>query len=115
MRLLVCGGRDFRNWNKLCDTLDGVRIHRGFISHVIHGGARGADELAGDWARMRAIQEVICPANWNLQGKSAGHIRNQAMLGLLPDLVVAFPGGRGTESMKRLARGSEVEVLEVVV
>ena len=29
-----------------------------------------------------------------------------------PDLVVAFPGGRGTENMKKLAREAGVEVIE---
>ena len=30
-----------------------------------------------------------------------------------PDLVVAFPGGRGTAHMTRIARGAGIEVIEV--
>jgi hypothetical protein len=30
-----------------------------------------------------------------------------------PDLVVAFPGGRGTAGMMRLAKAANVEVIEV--
>ena len=30
-----------------------------------------------------------------------------------PDLVIAFPGGEGTESMIELARAADIEVVEV--
>jgi len=44
--------------------------------------------------------------------RRAGPERNAAMLGLGPDLVVAFPGGSGTAGMVRLAKAAGVEVIE---
>jgi len=53
-------------------------------------------------------------ANWAGLGRKAGPIRNQEMLDQgRPNMVVAFPGGRGTADMVRRARGAGVEVIEV--
>lgn len=67
---------------------------------IIHGNARGADSLAGQWAALNKITQIAYPANWKRNGKSAGPIRNQLMLDeALPALVLAFPGGTGTADM----------------
>lgn len=55
--------------------------------------------MAHKWAMSRKIACSIHPANWSLWGKAAGPIRNHEMLLENPDVVVAFPGGRGTEDM----------------
>jgi len=112
MIVLVCGGRDFQDKKALTRAL--TRIHmKKKITMIIHGGARGADKMAGGIARASGIQEVICPANWDKHGKAAGHIRNSAMLKLIPDLVVACQGGRGTENMMDIASQAGYEVIFV--
>src|SRR5690606_26793755 len=93
----------------MIEVLDGLRE----VSLLIHGDARGADRLGGEWAKVRGVQEVKCPANWDAHGKSAGYRRNSAMLLLKPDLVVAFPGGAGTASMVRMAKNNYIEVVEI--
>lgn len=110
LRVLVCGGRDFGDGLMLDDALSRVRHHRG-VSHLIHGGARGADALADVWARYHGVPRSVFFAQWHTHGKAAGPIRNQRMLdeGKL-DLVVAFPGGRGTEDMVRRATEAGVRV-----
>jgi UDP-N-acetylmuramoylalanine-D-glutamate ligase len=56
----------------------------------------------------------VYPADWKLHGKSAGHIRNQQMLDeSKPDIVIAFPGGRGTANMIKRAKKAGVEVFQV--
>lgn len=115
MRVLVCGGRNFSGSDRLKRELDSLhKGPRGPIRCVIHGGARGADIMAGEWARQRGIDCIAYEANWELEGRSAGPLRNKRMLDEgFPDLVVAFPGGRGTANMIRQAteRGSEVIVV----
>ncbi len=75
--------------------------------------ARGADLLAAAWARSRGIPARPFPADWNRDGKAAGFLRNVRMLREgRPDLVVAFPGGKGTAHMVGLARRAGVAVLE---
>jgi hypothetical protein len=57
---------------------------------------------------------VVYPADWAKHGRAASPIRNQQMLDEgRPNLVVAFPGGRGTADMVRRARSAGVEVIEV--
>jgi hypothetical protein len=36
------------------------------------------------------------------------------MLSEKPDIVIAFPGGRGTAMMKRLARKAGIRVIEIL-
>src|SRR5690554_468795 len=89
-RVLVCGGRDFDDYNLLKSYLD---THE--ISTIIHGNAKGADSLADKYARENAIDRIVYPANWEGHGKLAGFIRNSMMLNHgKPDKVIAFPGGR---------------------
>jgi len=110
MRVLVCGGRDFSDREKLHLELD--TLHRLTpISCVIHGAARGADSLAAEWAAERHISIEEFAADWAKQGRAAGPIRNATMLSIgRPELVVAFPGGKGTANMVQQARKAGLRV-----
>jgi aspartokinase-like uncharacterized kinase len=111
--VLVCGGRDFADRDKLFRELDAIYAENR-ITKLIHGGARGADSLAGLWAATRGVPYQVFPANWE-EGKNAGPRRNQKMLTEgKPDLVVAFPGGRGTADMVRRAYAANVIVKEIL-
>lgn len=98
MRVLVTGGRKFDDIQLIETTLDDV-LESEAISVIIHGASSGADTLAGEWGSRNGIDVVACPANWRRYGRGAGPIRNREMLELSPDLLVAFPGGRGTADM----------------
>jgi hypothetical protein len=112
MRVLVCGGRTFDDWERLAGVLDGLESMQASV--IIHGAAPGADTLAGRWAELRQVPVEAFPADWEKHGRAAGPIRNARMLAEgKPDLVVAFPGGRGTANMCKQARAAGVEVLEV--
>lgn len=115
MKILVCGGREYANQQFLYDFLDGVRFDEHAagrrVSVLIHGDARGADKLAHGWAITHGIQPVRCPALWDIHGPKAGAIRNRAMLELSPDLVIGFPGGKGTAHMVGLAKAAQVRII----
>ena len=83
------------------------------ITEIISGGARGADTLAEEWADENNIPKTIVKADWKTHGKAAGPIRNQQMLDLKPNMVVAFPGGNGTADMVRRSKKANFEVIEV--
>jgi hypothetical protein len=81
---------------------------------IIHGGARGADALADQWAVCNWLMPEVYPADWDKHGRAAGPLRNQRMLDEgKPDLVVAFSGGSGTTDMVRRARKTNVRVIEI--
>lgn len=113
MRVLVCGGRDFRDkelLNQVLNDLAKVEV----IDCIIEGDAEGADRLAGFWAKKHHVDLLLYPADWNRHKKSAGPIRNQKMLDEgKPDLVIAFPGGKGTAHMVKIAKEAGVEVKEI--
>ena len=112
-RVLVCGGRRFSNQRLLNDFLTELDTASP-IGTIIHGPARGADSLAGQWAKRNGKPLDVYPADWDRHGRAAGHIRNREMLDKgKPTLVVAFPGGPGTANMVRIATTAGVPVKEV--
>lgn len=131
MRVLICGGRTFGHYvghepqevlqRALAQelffnvTLNGLLLPDiGESSSMLAGGARGADTLARKWAEYWNIPFTEYPADWKTHGKSAGSIRNQRMLFEgQPDLVIAFPGGAGTEDMVRKAKRAGVSVKRI--
>jgi len=113
-RILVCGGRDFFDGVQLKVVLDNNRKYFDKDFCIIHGGARGADSLAGEWAKENGIPEIIMPASWGFHGKRAGTLRNKWMIDYCkPDLVIAFKGGVGTSRMVQFAKESNIDVYEV--
>lgn len=112
MKILVCGGRDFDDWPWFCQVMDEVTNVPEDLT-IIHGAARGADSFASRYADIHSLHQLPCPAAWDVYGKAAGVIRNQYMLGYYPDVVVAFPGGRGTADMVRRATSAGVKILDL--
>lgn len=113
MRVLICGGRDFNNFDQVKKVMDDIHA-RTSVELVISGKARGADSLGEKWAIENNIPVDPYPANWNDHGKAAGPIRNQQMLDEgKPDLVVAFPVGNGTRDMINRSKRANVRVFEV--
>lgn len=118
MRVLVCGSRHFTDTELLYSTLDKFHKVRP-IDVIIEGDARGADRMAGFWAKKNKIDLLIFPAQWDVHGKAAGPIRNTQMLREgKPDVVIAFlyQNSRGTANMIKQSQayipGPEVIVIE---
>lgn len=109
MRVLVCGGRTYENWKIVRDQLAKLRP-----TVIIQGGAPGADRLAAKYADVNGIPLVTYPALWS-RGKKAGPERNAFMLrDSRPDVVLAFPGGRGTDNMITLVeKAGAVRIIKV--
>lgn len=113
MRVLVCGGRNYDDQARVNAVLDKLHTEAG-IDLVIQGGARGADRHAATWCLLARVPGQTFEADWENQGTFAGPARNRRMLAEgRPDLVIAFPGGRGTADMVKKARKAGVEVIEI--
>jgi hypothetical protein len=117
MKVLVTGGRDYKDGLRVVQELTTMHRDRR-ITHVIHGGANGADRLADEWAKNHGVQPVKCEALWEYHRRmgfvrKAGYERNKAMLALNPDVVLAFPGGRGTEMQIDMALRAGIEVIKI--
>lgn len=98
MKLIICGGREYRFTTRdrtLLNQIEGV-------TEVVSGGARGADSEGESWAAFHNTPLTRFPANWGRWGKRAGFRRNIQMANYA-DAVAVFPGGKGTAHMFRIA------------
>lgn len=140
MRILVCGGRDFSKIPSRDSRFyqDKVKEYQ-FVMNVLHGvvcncsknwnpddnwlptditiisgAAKGVDTTAIDYSVVNYTQLLTFPADWETHGKRAGYLRNKRMLEEgKPDLVVAFPGGKGTAMMVDIAEKAGVTVFRI--
>ena len=118
MRVLICGGRDFDDyhsfWYSMNDISDKFDFDNKQPITIIQGGAKGADAFARTYAIECGFELENYEANWSKYGPGAGPIRNQQMIDEgKPDLVIAFPGGKGTADMIRRARKAKIKVIEI--
>lgn len=111
-KVLVCGGRDFNNTKLLTKTLNQLKRQL-LIEVIIEGDGRGADRMAGFWARKNKIDNIKFPAEWDKHGKGAGFKRNLKMLDENPDYVIAFEGGKGTKHTVDNALKRGIAVIKV--
>ena len=103
MRLAVVGGRDFDDYDLMCDILNDYKDHG--IDIIISGGAKGADSLAERYAVDNDIDIMVLEADWESHGRSAGPIRNQEIIEQSTDVVAFWNGkSRGTKHSIGLAK-----------
>lgn len=118
MKVLVCGGRKYGLKDEaarllMFRVLSGLH-ERHYFTAIIEGGAPGADASAATFGRMNSIPVMTFKPDWDAYGPAAGPIRNREMLERgKPDLVVAFPGGRGTADMIWQAKEAGVKVIDI--
>jgi hypothetical protein len=109
VKVLVCGGRNYIDIPSVSRILDGLKP-----TEIIHGGAPGADAIADMWAMANKIPVSMYKAKWEKYGRAAGPRRNQQMLEeAKPDVVVAFPGGKGTADMVRRAKKAGITTIQI--
>jgi hypothetical protein len=112
LRVLVCGGRDYKNKDWVYEVLDEINDE---IALIITGAAEGADTFGLDWAFDRNVKWKAFTPFWHRDGKMrAPIIRNQRMIDEgKPDLVIAFPGGNGTEDMVSKTKKARIPMIDL--
>lgn len=108
MRVIVAGGRDYQDYNRVKNILDTSIIE---ITEVVCGEAAGADGLGRKWAEENKIPVTSFPANWNKYKRKAGFLRNTEMAEYAESLIAFWDGfSKGTNHMIRIARGKNIPV-----
>lgn len=116
--VIVCGSREFTNYNLLketCDTFLSDRVEKGYKIVIISGGARGADSLGEQYAKEKGYDLKVVPAQWDKYGKRAGYLRNNKMAEI-GNACIAFLTDaecKRTKMMVRIARDKHLLVREV--
>lgn len=119
MRRLVAvtGGRTYSNWTvvhrELFSLIDGIEnVHD--WPHILVGDAQGADKLVRETCKSLGIAYDVFYADWHKWGKAAGPKRNQEIIDCEPQLLIAFPGGRGTADMISRAECDKIEIRKIL-
>jgi len=99
MRLLVAGSRTFNDYDFMFTKLLKILSQTDWNGlEILSGGAKGADELGRTFAEVFNIPFKLFPAKWDEHGKSAGFIRNKAMVNYCTHCVVFWDGkSKGTK------------------
>ena len=103
------GGRYYANREMVARVVKTL-----FPGTVLVGGASGLDALVRLEAAKYGLTDVkVFAADWEKHGRAAGPIRNREMLTCGAQLLIAFPGGHGTENCVKQARELGIPVLRV--
>lgn len=111
-----------RNW----DSYEAIRmtflalaatVDDGTQITLIHGDARGADRMSGEIADCMDWKVISMPADWEKYGRAAGPIRNNEMLDMEPQFLVAFhddlASSKGTKHCVKEALRRGIDVILV--
>ena len=91
MKLAIVGSRTFNDYDMLVDFIkDNYNIDE--ITHIISGGARGADFLGERFAEEFNKELIVFPAEWKKYGKSAGFKRNVDIIETCDECVCFWDG-----------------------
>lgn len=112
-KLIVAGGRDFNDYDRMsADLFDLAENELGAEQvSIVSGMARGADSLAVEFADREKVKLHEFPAQWDTYGRSAGYRRNADMAAASHGLLAYWDGkSRGTKHMIDIARSRGLRV-----
>jgi hypothetical protein len=113
MKIIIAGGRNFRDYNKLRESCDNILVNQKEVE-IVSGTAVGADTLGERYAQEKDYEVKKFPAQWDLYGNSAGYKRNQQMAEYADGLIAFWDGkSKGTKHMIDIANkmGLKVRVI----
>lgn len=102
LKLIIAGSRDLADPAVLEEAFEKLSEDCQWpeIVEVVSGGARGVDALGEAWAAQHDIPVKLFPADWEVHGRAAGHIRNAQMAQYADALLAVWDGeSPGTKSM----------------
>jgi YspA, cpYpsA-related SLOG family len=113
-RILWTSSRMATDYDLVRDVIAKVVAEFGPAAVLVHGGAKGGDQLAERAARALGIRTEPHSARWRTEGRAAGPLRNQRMVDAGADvciaLLVAGLPCRGTRDCARHAEAAGIPV-----
>ena len=112
MKVIIAGGRDFRDSEVLFERCDYFLSSTDKKSiEIVSGTCKGADRLGEAYGVLRKMKVTQFPADWDQHGKSAGYIRNKEMAEYADALIAFWDGkSKGTKHMITLAKKAKLKV-----
>jgi hypothetical protein len=112
MVAVIAGGRNFLGNRNHFEWAKKI-IEENEIDKIITGDCKGADKFGEMISRLLHISYKAFPADWSKYGLKAGPIRNWQM-SIVANICILFPGGKGTESMKKCAIKNNLKIYEYI-
>jgi len=110
MKIIIAGGRDFDNYDLLCQKVDKILSRQSEIE-IVSGTAKGADKLGERYAAEHGYPIIHYIPDWNFFGKSAGYIRNVEMADNADALILFWNGkSKGSGHMLKIAKGKGLKI-----
>jgi hypothetical protein len=133
MRVGFTGGRNYSDRDRVRSVVQKLVDQHGRYWTAVHGGASGADRLVSIACKNLHVEEDPYPADWDgpcdpgfcapdhrkkrrdgtTYCPAAGPRRNQEMVDTGLDLLIVFPGNKGTQDMMRRAHAAHVPIWKV--
>lgn len=115
-KVVIFGSRDFQNQFQASLTIEANVLRLvSRESTVLHGNARGTDQIAAQAAERNGCEVIPFEADWDLYGKRAGIIRNIEMLKEEPDWALGFWNGVSDGSLHMIRECAKRSIFLIVV
>lgn len=116
VRIAVTGGRDYTNRDKVTEIFEKMLKALKMPLIIVGCCETGLDLFVREFceANKDRLNHIVCEADWNKYGKAAGPKRNTVMVNLKPDLLLSFPGNRGTADMTRQSEAAGVKIQRIL-
>jgi lactate dehydrogenase-like 2-hydroxyacid dehydrogenase len=113
MKTIVAGSRYITDQKVVNESILDSKFE---ITELVSGTCRGVDYCGLRFAKENDIPIREFPALWNLYGKKAGPIRNQAMVDYADALIAIWDGkSKGTKDIIERAKKKNLKLLVVIV
>ena len=112
-RVIIAGGRDFNDYDRLKRKADSLLTVKARTSDIVivSGHAKGADTLGERYAKEKGFGLELYPADWEAHGKAAGVMRNKRMAEVADALIAFWDGqSRGTWNMIEEAEARKLPI-----
>lgn len=101
MKVVIAGSRSIKDYSLVERVIENSDL-RDSISEVVCGMAQGVDYLGQLWANRNKIPVAEFPANWVIDGRGAGIIRNFRMAKYCDAAIILWDGeSKGSVNMKK--------------
>lgn len=122
IKILICGGRYFEEYNFFETYLDSFLEKHDFDYsdiEIVSGGCKGTDKLAERFAQEHGCATKVFLADWKQYGRAAGPIRNKQMVDYINQFeqkfVIAFTStdSKGSLGTIKLANSYNIPVFQI--
>lgn len=102
MKTIIAGSRTLIEYDLVKRAIEQSSV---VPTEIVCGGAKGVDTLGAQWAKENNLPIKFFYAQWDVYGKSAGYIRNEAMARYAEALIAIWDGkSPGTKHMIDIAK-----------